>query len=376
MTSWDMLGYIREQPGSVAATLRSCQPGLAELRDAVARRQPEHVIVAGLGSSYTAAQMAAPLLRRCIPVPTVVTVATELGVDPGLRLGPGTLVVLVSRSGERGGIVDALTAARQAGAACAAVTAVESSLLAQQADLAIVTGEGPESTYAKTKSVTAAATAIMQLGLALSQDAAERALLEAALARMPGLLAEGISDAEREIGRLAGWLGESQQALITGTAGNQGVAAEAALKLQEAAAVTAEWEETGNALHGAVSILGSSWLLVALTTGADYGLNRGLLGLSGRFGARRLAVAPPGLALDDLAEALIPVPATGNRLESLVAPLLFLPPVQLLTYHLAVGRGLNPDQPLFADVMLTAMLPPGREEPDWDPNPPKEVPHP
>jgi glutamine---fructose-6-phosphate transaminase (isomerizing) len=301
-------------------------------------------------------------------------VATELGVDPGLPLGPGTLVVLVSRSGERGGIVDALTAARQAGATCAAVTAVESSLLAQQADLAIVTGEGPESSYAKTKSVTAAASAIMQLGLALSPDGAERSRLETALARTPGLLAEGISDAEREIGQLADWLGGTKQALITGTAGSQGVAAEAALKLQEAAAVTAEWEETGNALHGAVSILGPSWLLVALITAADYQLNHALLDLSGRFGARRLAVAPPGLTLDDRAEAIIPVPAAGDRLESLVAPLLYLPPVQLLTYHLAVGRGLNPDQPLFADVMLTAMLPPGREEPDWDPNPPKEVP--
>jgi fructoselysine-6-P-deglycase FrlB-like protein len=50
-------------------------------------------------------------------------------------------------------------------------------------------------------------------------------------------------------------LAEHHSALVTGTAGNQGVAMEAALKMQEAARVVTEWDETGSALHGAVSIL-------------------------------------------------------------------------------------------------------------------------
>jgi glutamine---fructose-6-phosphate transaminase (isomerizing) len=369
VTSRRMLGYIREQPEAVASTLRACQPGLAELRDLVAGRRPGHAIVAGLGSSYTAAQMASPMLRRCIPVPTSVTVATEIGVDLGLPLDSDALVVLVSRSGERGGIIDALRTARRAGAICAAVTAVESSLLADEADLVITTGEGPESAYAKTKSVTATATALMQLALALEKDTAERSQLAGALARLPELLEQGIREAELDLERLADSLMPHESALITGTAGNQGVAQEAALKLQEAAAVTSEWDETGSALHGAVSILGPAWLFVGLTTRADRDLNLSLLNLAGHFGARRLCIAESGLALDGNAEAVVRVPDAG---DPLVAPLLFLPPVQLLTYHLAVGRGLNPDEPSFADVMLNAMLPAGREEPDWDSNTLKE----
>jgi glucosamine--fructose-6-phosphate aminotransferase (isomerizing) len=371
MTKGRMLDYIREQPESVANTRRVCRPGIAELQQIWAGMPPKHVIVAGLGSSYTAAQMASPLLRRCLPVPTSVTVATEVGVDLGLPLGPDTLVVLVSRSGERGGIVDAQLAARRAGATCVAVTAVESSLLGQGADVVIVTGEGPESTYAKTKSVIATATALMELGLAFGADAEEMSRLEAALARVPAILTREIEEAEHHLEPLASRLARHQSALITGTAGNQGVAQEGAIKIQEAAALTCEWDEAGSAYYGTVTILNPGWLFVALVTRADYQLSRALLDLAGQFGAYRLCIAEPGLELDGNAEAVVRVGEAG---DPLLAPLLFLPPIHLLTYHLAAGRGLNPDEPLFADMMLKAMLPPGREEPDWRPATVREVP--
>jgi glucosamine--fructose-6-phosphate aminotransferase (isomerizing) len=358
-----MLDFIREQPDAVANTLESVQARLPEFRDIVEGDGVDQVIVAGLGSSYTASQMASPLLRRCLATPVFVTTASEVGLDAGLKLGPRTVVLLVSRSGERGAIVDALTAAKAAGATCVAVTAVESSLLAQEADFAIVTGEGPESTYAKTKSVMASAAALMQLGVALEPaggDASSR--LAQALADVPQLLATAIEDAERDIELVIELLPGYRMALVTGSAGNQGVAMEAALKFQEAAGVVTEWDETGNALHGAVSILDASWLHVALVTRADQELNRSLLGLAGQFGAGRLCVAELGVTVDGSSEALIGVPDAG---DPLIAPLLFLPPVQLLTYQFALARGRNPDEPPFADVMLQAMLPPGRSEPDW-----------
>ncbi len=362
MTNHRMLDYIHEQPEAVANTLRVTRDSLSALQDVIARQRPENLIVAGLGSSYTAAQMASPLLRRFSPIPTWVTVATEIGVDLGLSLGPRTLAVLVSRSGERGGIVDALRAAKQSGATCVAVTAIESSLLASEADLVIVTGEGAESVYPKTKSVMASAAALMQLGLTLdTSDTEERRRVEGALAQLPDLIAQGIGDADRDFEKLASWLPQHKSVLVTGMAGNQGVALEAALKLQEAAGVTAEWDETGSALHGAVCILDPTWLFVGLVTRGDYVLDLPVLRLARHFGANRLCVAEPGLALDGI-EAVIRVPEAAHPL---VAPLLFLPPVHLLTHHLAVARGLNPDEPAFADFMLEAMLPPGRQEPDW-----------
>jgi glucosamine--fructose-6-phosphate aminotransferase (isomerizing) len=362
MTKWRMLDYIREQPAAVANTLRTCQPGLTELRDFVTSAQPRRVLIAGLGSSYTAAQIAAPALRTCLPVPSIITVASEAGVDRSLPLDPETLVVLVSRSGERGGIVDALEAARQAGAPCVAVTAVGSSLLATDSDLVIVTGEGTESAYPKTKSVTATAVALMELGMALDADVQRQARLEVTLAALPEFMESGIRTAEHDIEALAAELNDHDSALVTGTAGNQGVAQEAALKLQEAAQIVTEWEETGSAIHGAVTILSPGWLHLALVTPADYEMNVSLLRLATHFGAYRLCIAPPGLDLDGSSDSTIRIPEV---LEPVVAPLLYLPPLQLITYHLTVGRGLNPDEPAYAEVMLKAMLPDGREEPDW-----------
>jgi glutamine---fructose-6-phosphate transaminase (isomerizing) len=357
-----MLDFIREQPDAVANTLAGVQARIPELRSAVESGRFDQVIVAGLGSSYTASVMASPLLRRCLSLPVFVTVATEVGLDAGLKLGPRSLVVLVSRSGERGGIADALASAKSAGARCVAVTAVESSLLAEAADFVIVTGEGPESAYAKTKSVMATAAALMRLGVALDPAGGdESGRLSQALADVPELLAKDIETAEREIDRLSDWLHVHRLALVTGTAGNQGVAMEAALKLQEAAGVVTEWDETGSTLHGAVSILDSSWLYVGLVTRSDQELHKAVLDLAGQFGAGRLGVTESGVTLEEKTDAAIEVPET----DPLIAPLLFLPPVQLLTYQLALARGRNPDEPPFADVMLQAMLPPGRSEPDW-----------
>ena len=227
----------------------------------------------------------------------------------------------------------------------------------------IQTAEGPEAAYAKTKSVGACTAALMQIGLALSTDSTgERQRVSAALAEMPALLKLGVTGAERDLEPLAGWLAKHTAALVTGTAGNQGVAEEAALKIQEAARIMTEWDETGSALHGAISILASGWLYVNLMTAADHTLSRSLLQLVREFGADRLCVAEQDLPAEDCAEAVIRVPRAP---DPLVAPLLFLAPVHLMTYHCAVEHGLNPDQPLLADLMLKAMLPPGREEPDW-----------
>ncbi|MCU1491835.1 MAG: glucosamine--fructose-6-phosphate aminotransferase (isomerizing) [Acidimicrobiaceae bacterium] len=362
MTEPRMLGYIREMPEAVAATLRASAPGVEQLRVLATERRPSNVVFAGLGSSYTAAQIASPLLRQCLPWPTTITVATEVGIDRGIALGPDTLVILISRSGERGGIADALKAARRAGALCVAVTAVESSMLATECDQVVVTGEGPESAYPKTKSVIASAALLMALGIALDHDDARQTRLAQLIGDMPRLLGEGLADAEASFDRLPDSLTLHRSAFFTGTAGNQGVAQEGALKIQEAAAVTAEWDETGSAFYGTINILSPGWLLVPLITQDDLELNRNLLRVAGRFGAHRLCIAESTVSLKGECEAVIPVPASP---EPLLAPLLYLPPVHLLTYRCAVGRGLNPDSPVFAQMMLKEMLPPGREEPDW-----------
>jgi glucosamine--fructose-6-phosphate aminotransferase (isomerizing) len=362
MSAPQMLEYIREEPLAVASTLSRTRERIGALQELLWRRPPKRVIFTGFGSSYTAALIAAPLLGECISIPFTVVVATELVFNPGLRLDPDTLVVLVSRSGERGWLVDAERAASQAGAATVAVTAVESSLLARKANLVIPTGEGPEAAFAKTKSVLAATVALMQIGLAFADPSPERARRESTLAKIPDLLEVCIRNTERDASEIVSWLAGCDHALVVGSAGNFGVAQEAALKLQEAAAMTAQYDNTGNALHGALGVMGPKWAFVNLVTPSDYALDLDMLRLIKQFGPDRLCISEPGLSIGADAERVLLVPTVG---DPLLAPLVYLPPLQVLTYLLALARGLNPDKPASAEIMLKAMLPSGREEPDW-----------
>ena len=363
MTKYQMLGYIREEPEAVARTLDAVEARLGDLVDLVAARHPKRLVVAGFGSSYTAAKMSLPLFRRHLAIPSILTVASEIGVDRGVLLDAHTLVILVSRSGERGWLTAACEAAQASGAMCVAVTAAEKSQLARASDLVILTGEGPEAAYPKTKSVMATAAGLMKIALSLDPErSAESEQQNQALSDAVDQLERSIAEGERIVEPLAAWLASHKVALIAGTGGNEGVAQEAALKVQEAAGFYGQWENSGDAIHGALGMLDQSCLFVGLVGRADYKLHLALLDLVGRFGADRLCVAEAGLSLDQACDAVVEIPAAA---DPLVAPLLFLPPLQLLTYYAAVARGLNPDHPAFAETMLAAMLPPGRAEPDW-----------
>jgi glucosamine 6-phosphate synthetase-like amidotransferase/phosphosugar isomerase protein len=83
----------------------------------------------------------------------------------------------------------------------------------------------------------------------------------------------------------------------------------------------------------------------------------------GDFGAHRLVIAEPGIDVSGYADHATTV---AGRLDWLIAGVAFLTPLQLLAYHWTRARGMNPDRPTFSDAMLRAMLPTGRNEPDWE----------
>lgn len=358
-----MYGYIHEQPEAVTKTLHAVEARLGDLADLVAARHPKRMVVAGFGSSYTAAQIAAPVLRRHVPIATSVVVATDIVADRGVVLDPETVAVFVSRSGERGWLVDSVEAAREGGALCVAVTGSESSLLAQRSQFVIGTAEGPEGAYSKTKSVITTAAALMQLGLALDADrGAEWQARRDALSAIPQVIEASVAVADEALNANKDWLARHQSTLVTGSGGNYGVAHEGALKIQEAAGWVAQYENTGDAIHGALGVLGPDWLVVSLVGAGDYRLGAAFLDLVREFGADRLCIAKTGLPEMPRAEQVIELPSVA---DSLVAPLAYLPTLQLLTYHMAVARDLDPDHPVYAETMLRAMLPKGRTEPDW-----------
>ena len=314
------------------------------------------LVFAGLGSSYTAAMMALPLCQRFCSLQTIVLQANDLDLHIGRFVDEHTLVVMVSRSGERGGVIESLLSARKVGAMGVAVTAVANSLLAQNAEITLLTREGPEITFPKTKSVTACAGLMMAIGLAfasLEDKEAQRGLHP--------FIQENIESLEKDLATLLPFIQDHEILSVTGTGSNFGVALEAAVKVQEAAYIATRGDSTTGLLHGPAGAVDKRWLVMPLVLPGDMAVTRELLSLVRKFGAKTMAVVTPGLDLGDASNYILRL---QNTPDPYLAALAFLPAVQLLAYQWAVALGLDPDSPKAMRAVLDAILPSGREEPD------------
>ena len=357
---YHMIDYIREEPAVLERTFIESADALGELVAGIRRGRWTRLVIAGIGSSHTASLMAQPAFRLHCPIPTEVLPSTELDFYRERWLGPDCVVVSVSRSGERGRVVEVQQDARARGAFTVALTGVPDSLLATTADMLLPTAEGAEITFSKTKSVVTCAGLLTRLALCLS-DGDEAARRLAALDRLPALLDATIQRSEAQVVEIVSQLGGIEQVFLCGSGANVGAALEGAIKIQETSFVPAKAEDTGDALHGVLGTLDARWLMIALAGTTDATLTRALLRLAGASDARRLAITEPGLIGPDQAEHRI---ETAEAVDPILTGLLALPPLQLLTFYLTLARGRNPDAPTYMRAQLDAMLPPGREEPE------------
>lgn len=357
---YHMRSYILENGAALDRTLRQSEASLQAVAAEAHARGCARIVLSGVGSSYTAASAAKLAFDDLVREPTYVIPTTELRYH-GALLDEQTLVVVLSRSGERRRVLDGLSVAEESGAFTVAVTGAADSLMAQIAARTVLTAEGPEISFTKTKSVTAGIGVFLSLALALSnRDIDDLTGLRAALGRLPAAIDQTLDRAAPDVERLAGRLG-CDRVIIAGTGPNAGVAMELALTLQESALVAAQWSDTGNLLHGPLCPLDENWLVALLVTPDDLQLSADTFRVVQALGARTLAVAPSDMTIE-------PAPDDTLRLtelpERILWPLLYLPILQLLTYHWTVARGLNPDSPSGSELMLNAMLPPGRAEPE------------
>jgi glucosamine--fructose-6-phosphate aminotransferase (isomerizing) len=353
--------YVHENPAAVRRTLEENEQAVLSLAGRVRSAGIQRVIVTGIGSSYTAAKMAEPMFRIHSQLPVHILPATSLDFYASRLVDRDTLVIVVSRSGERNWVVEALKESIRRGAMGVAMTGVADSLLAQNAQWTLVTGEGPELSFPKTKSVMTCAALLMRIALALAAptDTAAQARL-AELRAIPDAIRQTIAATEPEIKAQMPFIASHANLYVCGTGSNYGAALEAAVKVQEAAYVTTLCDDTGNTLHGPVSPFDPTWLLAPLISAHDLQLSKELLQLANQLGAHNLAIVEPGLDLEALSDHLIRLP---RRVDPLVSALVFLVPIQLLTYYWTLSCGRNPDLPEAARAILEAILPPGREEP-------------
>ena len=349
-----MLKEIHEQPRALSDTIR----GRARLDPASALsddldlpphtlRNIERVLVIGMGTSLHAAMIGRWWMEQIAGVPADFDNASEFRFRAPL-LGPSTLVVAVTQSGETIDTLGAMNHVRERwGAPQVVITNVEGSEATRQADASIVMRCGPEVGVASTKTFVGSLAALYllacRIGQArgrLSDDALSERLEQ--LLTAPSLLERGIGLTDR-CARIAQRFGSASNFLVLGRGIEYPLAMEAALKCKEISYVHAEGYAAGEMKHGPIALLDQEFPVIALAPRGP--LFDKMMSAIQQVSARRAVVIAIGDEGDDElsqhVDHFIGVPPA----PPLLTPFSLTPVVQLLAYHIALARGLDIDQP-------------------------------
>ncbi|MGH2692696.1 MAG: glutamine--fructose-6-phosphate transaminase (isomerizing), partial [Actinomycetota bacterium] len=324
-----MLKEIQEQPVAVRETLRgrfdeSGLVGLDELRlteDEV--REIDKVFVVACGSSYHAGLVAKYAIERWTRLPVEIDVASEFRYrDPVLN--GSTLVVGISQSGETADTLAAVRYARLQGAKVVAITNVVGSSITREAGGVFFTRAGPEVGVAATKTLTTQMTALCLLALWLAQvhgtiDPKTASGVLDGLQALPGQMEEVLAD-DTLVREAASRFGKAPIFLFIGRGVGYPVALEGALKLKEISYLHAQGFPAGELKHGPIALLEDGVPVVAVATRSHVQAKLlANLDEARARGASVIAVANAGdPAVPDLADVVLPVPATSELLSPLL----------------------------------------------------------
>jgi glucosamine--fructose-6-phosphate aminotransferase (isomerizing) len=344
---------IAEQPEAILDTIRGRAlfgEGRVVLEDMELTpdqiRRIQRVVLVGMGTSLHAAMIGRHYIERIARIPAEVDNASELRYREPI-IGPETLVISVSQSGET---VDTLAAMEEAvakGSPQVTICNVVGGQSTRVADGVVYTRCGLEIGVASTKTYVAAITALYLLACYLAQErnVANReqmaGLLEP-LARLP-YLAGQVTARGAQCERLAQQFFRCSNFLFLGRGLQYPVAMEGALKLKEISYIHAEGYPAGEMKHGPIALIDREMPVIALIQ--NDGLRDKMLSNIQQVKAREgavIAVATDGDSeLEELADHVLYVPAV----TPLLSPVLTSIPLQTFAYAVAVRRGCDVDQP-------------------------------
>ncbi len=328
-----MAKEIHEQPRVLRDIATEKQSDVIALADLI--RSSRDVYLIGCGTAHHAALSARYMLAEIAGQPTTTAVASEMSLVLPL-LGPQSLVIALSQSGETIDVLEAVRAARARGARVAALVNQEGSALDRFADLSILLGCGPERCVLATKSYLSKLAIMHLTARALSGDL-DRGITEILDAgrRLETLLQrELVEGAMQEI---ALHIGDHQHLFILGRHRNYPLALEAALKIKEVSYLHAEGFAAGELKHGVIALIARGTPCIILAPDDDF---RGeALAAASEVKARGAYTL--GLSPRPEEEFDVTLPVSGSVSSSFEIAAL----CQLLAYELALLRGCDPDKP-------------------------------
>ena len=348
-----MLKEMFEQPPALADTLseRIAHDHVLEAIFGPAApaifKQVRGVHIIACGTSYHAGLVAQYYIEQGAGLTCRVEVASEYRYRNPV-VPEGTLFIAISQSGETADTLAALRYAQQSGyVATAAICNVPESSLVRESDISLMTRAGPEIGVASTKAFTTQLAALALLGLVLARHNGMEAEAEnryvRQLLQVPAMVERTLA-LEPQIKEWAKQFADKHHALFLGRGPTYPIAMEGALKLKEISYIHAEAYAAGELKHGPLALVDDDMPVVAVAPNNDLveKLKSNLEEVRARGGKLFIFADPDtGIESSDGVEVI----TMPEHIEAFQAPLVYTIPLQLLSYHVALLKGTDVDQP-------------------------------
>ncbi len=343
-----MLKEIMEQPRAVKATIAPrIKDGKIVLDDLnLELKGIKNILITACGSAYYAGCAGKYVIEKLCRIPVELQLASELRYSDPI-IDEGTLLIVLSQSGETADTIAAMKECKERGAKTLAIVNVVGSAIAKLADYTLYTHAGPEIAVATTKGYTTQLTilylfaiyAAVALGK-VSQDRCDSLVKE--IMSIPKLL-QNTMDMNSDIEKVAKKYYKSESMFFIGRNTDYALALEGALKMKEISYIHAESYAAGELKHGTIALISEGTPVIALA--CQKSINEktmsNIVEVKSR-GARVLAVAlNEDKKITQLANDIIRVP----EFDSIFAPILEIIPLQLLAYYVAKLNGCDIDKP-------------------------------
>ena len=348
-----MLKEIHEQPRSIRDCFRGRLNvdkgwvGLGGLKDYEQKlANAKRIIIVACGTSWHAGLVGEYLIEELMRTPVEVEYASEFRYRNPI-IDEKDIVIAISQSGETADTLAALELAKSKGATILGICNVVGSSISRITHAGSYTHAGPEIGVASTKAFTAQVTILTLLALsighkkgAISESRYRRIISELEL--IPDKVAE-ILEKNNEIEAIAEVYKNASNALYLGRGNSFPVALEGALKLKEISYIHAEGYPAAEMKHGPIALIDEEMpVIVIATKGTSYEkVVSNIQEVKARKGKVIAIVTNGDEQVKEMADHVVEIPDTDENLVPLLATI----PLQLLSYHIAIMRGCNVDQP-------------------------------
>lgn len=348
-----MLKEIYEQPRAILDTYRGrllADQGIIRMAGIDQNLEKflnaNRIIIVACGTSWHAGLVAEYIFEDLARIPVEVEYASEFRYRNPVITDKDVLIA-ISQSGETADTLAAIKMAKEKGAFVFGVCNVVGSSIARETHAGAYTHAGPEIGVASTKAFTTQITVLTMIALKLAKEKGEfsESKFHEFLTELEGIpqKVEKALESNEKVEEIAEVYQDSSNCLYLGRGYNFPVALEGALKLKEISYIHAEGYPAAEMKHGPIALIDEEMPVVVIATrkGHYEKVVSNIQEIKSRSGKIIAIVTEGDKSVKELADHVIEVPETSEPLT----PLLTTIPLQLLSYHIALMRGCNVDQP-------------------------------